>query len=357
MSKVTSARVSDVLACWPPGPPLRENRQRSSDSGMAQLRDTCSTSGSIEPTVPSLYPPSVAPLTRRVSLAGPLVTLLGDLQRGRGDPCMRLWDRGCWRASRTPDGPATTSLTVDRGFVDAEAWGPGAPWALEHLPELLGANDETHDEFAPPPGIVRDLQRHSCVRVGRSLAVAEALVPSVLEQRVTSAGARRSWRWLVHRLGEPAPGPVAELRLPPSPDVLAATPSWVFHRASVERKRAETITGAMANARRLEETTGMPLPDGHRRLQAFPGIGVWTANEVARVALGDPDAVSVGDFHLKNVVAYVLAGEPRATDERMLELLEPYRGHRARAIRLIQGTGIGAPRSGPKVEVPAIASL
>lgn len=308
-------------------------------------------------TVPSLYPPSVAPLTRRLPFAEPLVPLLGRLQRGRGDPCMRLWDRGCWRASRTPDGPSTTALTVAAGFVEAEAWGPGAAWALEHLPDLLGASDSTHDEFDPPPGLVRELRRGSCVRIGRSLAVAEALVPTVLEQRVTGPGARRSWRWLVHRLGEPAPGPVAELRLPPAPAVLAATPSWVFHRASVERSRAETITGAMARACRLEEATTMAMPDAHRRLQAFPGVGPWTANEVALVALGDPDAVSVGDFHLKNLVSYALAGEPRGTDERMLELLEPHRGHRARVVALLERAGIGAPRYGPRVDVPAIANL
>jgi 3-methyladenine DNA glycosylase/8-oxoguanine DNA glycosylase len=187
--------------------------------------------------------------------------------------------------------------------------------------------------------------------------VAEALVPTVLEQRVTGQAARRSWRTLVRTLGEPAPGPVAELRLPPAPEVLAATPSWTFHRAGVERSRADTITAAVRRACRLEEATSMPLPDAHRRLQAFPGIGVWTANEVALTALGDPDAVSVGDFHLKNVVAHALAGEQRATDERMLELLEPYRGHRARAVRLIEHAGIGAPRYGPKVAVPSIASL
>lgn len=270
---------------------------------------------------------------------------------------MRLWARGCWRASRTPDGPSTTYLAHDGRVVDAEAWGPGASWSLEHLPDLLGANDDTHDEFEPMPGLVRDLRRGACVRIGRTLAVAEALVPTVLEQRVTGGGAWRSWRWLVHRLGEPAPGPIRELRLPPAPEVLATTPSWVFHRASVERTRAETIVGAMRRACRLEETTMMSYDDAHRRLQAFPGIGPWSSSEVALRALGDPDAVSVGDFHLKHLVSFALAGEPRGTDERMLELLEPYRGHRARAIRLLEQSGMGAPRYGPKVAVPAIASL
>jgi 3-methyladenine DNA glycosylase/8-oxoguanine DNA glycosylase len=294
-----------------------------------------------------------------VPFEGSLVTVLGRLRRGTGDPCMRLWDRGCWRATRTPDGPSTTCLTRSGGEVEATAWGPGAAWSLEHLPELLGARDDTLDEFDPPPGLVRDLHRgnREAVRIGRSLAVTEALVPTVLEQRVTGQAARRSYRTLVRTLGEPAPGPVAELRLPPAPEVLAVTPSWTFHRAGVERSRAETITGAVRRACRLEEAATMPLPDAHRRMQAFPGIGIWTANEVALTALGDPDAVSVGDFHLKNVVAHALAGEPRATDERMLELLEPYRGHRARAVRLIEGAGIGAPRYGPKVAVPSIASL
>jgi 3-methyladenine DNA glycosylase/8-oxoguanine DNA glycosylase len=268
---------------------------------------------------------------------------------------MRLWDRGCWRASRTPDGPVTTALTVDGGHVDAEAWGPGAAWSLEHLPDLLGEHDDTLDAFDPPPGLVRDLLRRSDVRIGRSLAVSEALFPTILEQRVTGPGARRSYRSLVHRLGEPAPGP-ADLKLPPSPEALAATPSWVFHRAGVERQRADTIARAMRRAERLDEAASMPMADAHRRLQAFPGIGAWTANEVALVALGDPDAVSVGDFHTKNVVAHALAGEPRATDERMLELLEPYRGHRARAVMLIERAGIGAPRYGPRVETPAIAN-
>lgn len=272
---------------------------------------------------------------------------------------MRLWDRGCWRATRTPHGPATLSLTVDGTTLAAEAWGAGGSWALDHVGDLLGLHDRP-ETFAPPPGLVRDLLResgHESLRIGRSLAVAEALAPTVVEQRVTGGAALRSWRTLVRTLGERAPGPLDDLRLPPSPERLASTPSWVFHRAGIERSRADTIVRAMRRACRLEETTAMSLPDAHARLRAFRGIGVWTENEVALRALGDTDAVSVGDFHLKNLVSYALAGEPRGTDERMIELLEPYRGHRARAMRLLERAGISAPRYGPKIAVPAIASL
>ena len=296
--------------------------------------------------------------TRTLRSNGPLdlTRTLRPIRRGGGDPCMRLWAGDCWRASRTPDGPATTHLRQRGDEVEVEAWGPGSSWALQHAPDLLGLHDHA-EGFEPRTPMLRDLaRRFAGVRIGRTSAVAEALAPTVLEQKVTSGDARRAWVWLVRRLGEPAPGPF-DLRLPPTPATLASTPSWVFHRANVERKRADTVVRAMHRACRLEETSGMTMPDAYARLQAFPGIGPWTAAEVAHVALGDADAVSVGDYHLKNQVSWALAGEARGTDERMLELLEPWRGHRARVLRLLAAGGIGAPRFAPRMANRSIVSL
>lgn len=174
----------------------------------------------------------------------------------------------------------------------------------------------------------------------------EALVLAVLEQKVTTIEAKAGYRALVGALGEPAPGPVT-LKLPPSSQVLARTPYWAFHRFGVERRRAVVIIEAARSAKRLEETTTMDLVSAYRRLNAFSGIGPWTAAKVALVALGDPDAVEVGDYHLPHTIGYLLEGTARSTDERMLELLDPYRGHRARVIRLLTIAGIGAPRFGP----------
>ena len=135
------------------------------------------------------------------------------------------------------------------------------------------------------------------------------------------------------------------------------TPSYVFHRFGVERKRADTVRIACSCASRLEETLTLPLDSAYRRLAALPGIGQWTAAEVAMMALGDADAVSVGDYHLPNLVAWTLAGEPRADDARMLELLEPFRGQRGRVIRLVVAGGGGAPRRGPRMPLRSIASI
>jgi 3-methyladenine DNA glycosylase/8-oxoguanine DNA glycosylase len=115
----------------------------------------------------------------------------------------------------------------------------------------------------------------------------------------------------------------------------------------VEQRRVQALQRVALIADRLERCAG--AAEATRRMVAVPGIGPWTAAEVVRVTFGDPDAVSVGDFHLKHVVSWALAGEPRGTDERMLELLEPYRGQRGRAVRLIELSGITPPRYGPRL--------
>lgn len=297
-------------------------------------------------------------LERRITVDGPinLRLVLGPVRRGRLDPTMRIGPDGAWRATRTPEGPATTYLCLGDGAVRVSAWGPGAAWALDAAPALVGAHDRSH-EFAPRDPVVRDLQRRlPGLRVGRTGAVVEALVPSVLEQKVVGLEARRSYARLVRALGDPAPGP-AGLWLPPAPEVLAATPAWAFHRFGIERRRADTVRVACSYASRLEEAAAMPLADAYRRLTALPGVGAWTAAEVAFVALGDADAVSVGDFHLPHQVAFALAGEARADDARMLQLLEPYRGHRGRVIRMVVLGAPTPPRRGPRMPLRSISSI
>jgi len=233
------------------------------------------------------------------------------------------------------------------GGVEVEAWGPGAEWAAARASALCGEQDDPSG-FRPQHNLIAELhRRHPGLRLTRTDAVFEALVPAVLAQLVTTVEAKAGYRALVQALGEPAPGP-ERLRLPPSPDVLARTPYWAFHPFGVERRRAEVIIRAARSARRLEETTRMDMASAYRRLEAFPGVGPWTAAKVALVALGDSDAVPVGDYHLPHAIGYALDGTARSTDERMLELLSPYRGQRARVIHLLTFAGISAPRFGPK---------
>jgi 3-methyladenine DNA glycosylase/8-oxoguanine DNA glycosylase len=282
-----------------------------------------------------------------------LALTLGALRRGLRDPTCRIAPGEVWRATRTPLGPASLRLRSRGAELVAEAWGEGADWALDRLPELVGERDDTSD--FRPRGLVAELARRlDGLRFTRSLAVFESLVPSVLEQKVPGAQARFAYTGLVRLLAEPAPGPLG-LLLPPSPERLAALPYWELHRLDVERKRADTIRRAALRVRRLEEACLMEPEDALARLQGVHGVGPWTAAEVAARALGDADAVSLGDYHLPHLAAWALAGEPRGTDERMLELLEPYRGHRGRVLRLLEVSGAGAPRRGPRLPFRRIA--
>jgi len=221
------------------------------------------------------------------------------------------------------------------------------------LPSLLGFDDDP-GAFHPHDRLVAELHRRMPgLRIGRSRAVWEALLPAIVEQKVVGKEARRSYQGLVARHGEPAPGPLA-LRLSPEPRTLAALPYYEFHPFGIEQRRADTVRRAARVAKHLEVATGMPGQDGLALLQRVPGIGAWTAAEALRVAGGDPDVVSVGDYHLPSVVAWALAGEPRADDARMLELLEPYRGQRGRVVRLLEAAGITPPRYGPRMALRSI---
>ncbi len=283
---------------------------------------------------------------------------LAPLHRGPGDPTMRM-GRETWRTTRTPDGPATIRIAPHKDGLEVEAWGPGAEDVLARAISLAGVDDDPA-EFRPPDPLLRRLHAlRRGLRLARSGAVMEALVPAILEQKVTGTEAHRAWRALVLRYGEPAPGPAGEagMRVAPAAGVLAALPYYAFHPLGVERRRAEVIRRACWMAASLEAAMAEGPAALTARLVAIPGIGQWTAAEVCARALGDPDAVSVGDFHLPNLVSWALAGEPRGTDERMLELLEPYRGQRARAIRLLELSGIRAPRYGPRMSPRSIASM
>jgi 3-methyladenine DNA glycosylase/8-oxoguanine DNA glycosylase len=258
--------------------------------------------------------------------------------------------------TRTAAGPATLRLQRAEGAVLATAWGPGAAEAVEAVPALLGFDDDPAS-FRPAHPLLADLHRRMPgLRIGRTGALFEALLPAIVEQKVVGKDARRSYQAIVRRYGERAPGP-GDLMLAPSPATLAQLPYFAFHPLGVERRRADTIRRVAVVASRLEAIARGTTDEAMRLLQTIPGIGPWTAAEALRIATGDPDLVSLGDFHLPHVVAWALAGEPRADDARMLELLEPFRPQRGRVVRLLEAAGITPPRYGPRMATRSIATL
>lgn len=277
--------------------------------------------------------------------------MLGSLRRGSGDPCFARGEDGAvWRTSLTPEGPATQRLSRSEGEVVSHAWGKGADWITELLPDLLGAKDSL-DGFDPSShGLVAELWRRSGpLRFPATHRVLESLVPAVLEQRVTGMEARRAWRGLVRRYGTRAPGPApAGMMVVPSAQEWAQVPSWEWHRAGVERARSDTVVRAARVVERLEHGSTLPHAEAAARLRTVTGVGVWTAAEVAQRAWADGDAVPYGDFHIPANVVYALTGETDGDDDRLAELLAPWEGHRGRVVRLVELSGISRPKRGPR---------
>jgi 3-methyladenine DNA glycosylase/8-oxoguanine DNA glycosylase len=276
---------------------------------------------------------------------------LAPLRNGRWDPTTRLDPGEFWRATLTPFGPGTLRLDWRDGTLRSSAWGPGSDWLLERVPAMVGELDEPVRFVDAPPALDRAQRNHPGLRIGASGTVYHELLPTILAQRITAGEAARQWHGLCRRLGEPAPGPNRDLRLPPEPDRLASVPSWWFHPLGIERKRAEPLITVAKHAQHLWEWSGLDTAQIASRLVLLPGVGEWTIGTVLGTAFGEPDALPVGDFHFKNTVAWALAGEARGTDERMLELLEPFRGQRGRVLKLLLLDGNAAPKFGPRQRI------
>lgn len=258
-------------------------------------------------------------------------------------------------ATLGPEGPVTVEFEPHDGEMTVRAWGPGARWALDRADRIAGCRDDVSG-FDPGQGLVGHLHRRFVgLRLGATGVVWDTLAQAVLGQRVTSREAGSSYRALARDFGEPAPGP-HEMRTPPHPGRIADLRWEDLHPYGVERSRAVTLIESARRIARLEEAVTMSREDAWRRLQSVAGVGPWTAAAVMGVARGDPDTVAVGDYHVPNLVSWALAGEPRGDDARMLELLEPYRGHRRRVVMLLKSAGISAPKFGPKQAIQPIAS-
>lgn len=279
--------------------------------------------------------------------------VLGSLAQGRTDPTIRRDADGWWFTLRFAAGTATLLLREVADAVEARAWGVAAEQAIAGVPGLLGAHDDDSG-FEPGrhPLVARLHREHSGLRLARTGRLLPALVPSVLGQKVTGIEAKSAWRELVTRHGESAPGPAPYgMRVVPTAAVWRRIPSWQWHRAGVGPQRSDTLMRVFAVADALERGAAMPAAEAGRRMRTVAGIGPWTVAETLQRSHGDPDAVSVGDLHLCKRVGTALIGQ-RVDDDGMLELLEPWRGHRQRIVRLIEAAGIGYERRGPRLEIP-----
>ena len=281
----------------------------------------------------------------------PVGQLWGHWRKGAGDPTYRIEQGRHWRGIRTPVGPVTLAVQPlnTNGVILAEAWGQGAEWVLDQLPTMLGADDDPSGFTPHHPQVGRALKEHPHWRIDRGNLVWQALMPAIIEQKVTGQEAFGGFRRLVHFHGERAPGPGAALHLwvAPGPQTVRMIPSWEWLRMHIDPARSRILVRAAQVADTLERTLQLPGEQADARLRSISGIGVWTSAEVRFRAHGDTDAVSFGDYHVPNEIGHALVGHD-LDDAGLAELLEPYRPHRHR-VQALLGMRRWRERHGPRM--------
>ncbi|MEM8708038.1 MAG: DNA-3-methyladenine glycosylase 2 family protein [Actinomycetota bacterium] len=251
-----------------------------------------------------------------------------------------------WWATATPQGNALVAFRPTGGELRVDAWGDGSGWAVDQMPALIGLRDETVDDFRPDHPVLRRLAgRFGALRVGATGRWYESLVTTAIGQRVVTADAGASRFRLAQTWGDTSLG--GPMGILPTPETMLTLRDHDFHAAGVELSRARVLRIAAKYADRLERLDGVPGGDAVSWMQRLPGIGPWTAGITSAIAGGDPDAVPVGDLHVPGMVTYAFTGEV-GDDQAMLEVLEPFAGHRGRVVRMVKMGGAGPPRHRPK---------
>ena len=277
---------------------------------------------------------------------------------GSSDPTSRIVGDTLHMATHTTLGPATVRIGPQGQPLPS---GPGAT-AIAKRPFDLRGDTDTYtnlEEQCPSSvdsvhfSVVQALEkRWGHVRIGATGDVYRAALTATLGQRITAAEAVAQWRRLCvafgHLCDTSRDTDSLSLHSPPDPEVLARASPFQLHRFGIEESRARTLIA-------IAQVFLRPGSHHHdheaamaRLCRDVPRFGPWTQALVRYEALGDPDAVAVGDFHLKNVVTYAFTGNPRGTDDAMIDLLDPYRGQRGRILMWLGLAGIQAPKFGPR---------
>ena len=253
-----------------------------------------------------------------------------------GDPTLLIESNRAARATWTPQGPAACVVRWQPGEPEAliDTYGPGRSWLAERAPGLVGLRDDISG-FDPPPGAVRHLwARFRGDRVAATGTLWHDLAWIITQQRVRRIDAARQWRALVTTFGEPAPG-VPGLTTPPAPAALARTSLGSLRSLGFDESRARTLITTARVADRLHALVAEPADEALAKISSLRGIGQWTTGCLRAFTWGDPDAVILGDSGIPSLIASSLTRERWADDARMIELLEPYRPHRYRVLRLV----------------------
>ncbi|QMV24252.1 helix-turn-helix domain-containing protein [Streptomyces sp. SCUT-3] len=291
---------------------------------------------------------------RRPYAAGPVLDFLAL----RTVPGVEESDAGTYRRTlRLPRGTALVELVPrpEDGWVTARM-------RLDDLRDLAVAVQRCRrllDLDADPQGVDEALGADPLLaplvaarpglRVPGHVDGFELAVRAVLGQQVTVKGARTLAGRLVERLGKPLDAPAGTLtRLFPAAEAVAADDLEGIGLTGARARALRALAGAVADGR-LVLDPGADREEAARGLLALPGVGPWTASYVAMRALGDPDAMPLGDLVLRKSLGALGAPDTAAALAAAAERWRPWRAYAAGhlwALAADDGAPAG-PRTGP----------
>lgn len=271
------------------------------------------------------------------------------LKLGRYDPtCKRVgpdrWQRVFWhqgRLCRFSYGADSKRLAAVLEFTGE---GAGDSIGEPEVKASLGLSDPGWPNPPEHPVLTRIPREVKSLRLVRVLWPYEALLATVLQQRVSWEEASQNWSNLCRCHGARWDDQCSA----PSPAKLLTLSNDEFAALGIESSRAAPCRAAariLADRLRLDEDLG----ELEARLLAARGIGPWTASAFLGLACAQSDTVPLGDYDLPKLVHFVFSGERDGTDDLMLSHLAPFAGHRFRVIRWLWSAGFKMPRRGPRL--------
>ncbi|CAN5801740.1 DNA-3-methyladenine glycosylase [soil metagenome] len=312
----------------------------------------------------TVSPPAVALLSEdhlpRRPLAG---TMWMGMGRRPGRVVSRLPAGGWRRAEQGSVGPLTFEVRPSADRLAFQVWGPAATPADEAERALVAArhwagldDDPTgfSDLVSTSPTLRGAVARLGVPILGRLPRAAESFGRAVIGQLVQGLEAGRSTAQMIAMTGTKTPHGVWAY---PTRLSLGSTSAHRLRTCGISLRSAAVLHRFTLAEQRFEQLYASRRWDVlDRHIRQLPGAGIWTAAET-RLYLGDPDAVSYGDYHIPALVGWAL-GDRTETDQAMEELLAPYAPQRGRVIRLLEraaarGLVAGKPRRGPRQALSA----
>ena len=253
----------------------------------------------------------------------------------RGDPAIRVYDRGVYRQAVDIQGDPTLIEVRSVGTTDNPRLGVTATRGREGglvedtlIRDIVSSMFNIYDDLVPFYNTVKDdpvmkdlTSRFHGLKSPTTPTLFEALVDSIIEQQISLHVAHGLQVRLIKKTGKRLETGGNVYYCYPSPGSLATAPESLFRECGMTRRKGEYIKGLSASivsgdldldTFRTYEDTGRII----REMMEIRGIGKWTAELAIIRGIHKLDAFPADDVGLQRILSrYYRDGKKVTSDE------------------------------------------